>query len=303
MTNIKTLILITSLLIGSSVYSEDLFDNNLSRDYKPTTTILSDSTIGGYPIFQGGRVWRVVTGKTTTNNLNNKLANIHLISPIANDYFAELTLMVNLEQANMYFTSDFCSASASPLFKLNKGGGANDNCLTINPYMVKINGNDINTLHIKVRNSQSGGRIYDLNLLLNLSHLGYPKTDISDWTEYALSQNNEKKQLIEKVTAWAKKLQDGVNKAIEYRKPQDAFSDVPPIAELIPLINMMAPNYDIAVDRNVVNTTVPKTTTESPSIVGKTLLQRLSELKELLEKGLITSEQYEKRSGEIIREF
>lgn len=303
MTNIKILILTASLLIGNSVYSEDLFDNNLSRDYKPTTTVQSDSTIGGYPIFQGGRVWRVLSGKTTSNNLNNKFANIHLISPIANNYFAELTLMVNLAQANMYFTSDICSASASPLFKLNKGGGSFDNCLTIEPYMVRINGNDINTFHINVRNSQRGGRIYDLNLLLNLSHLGFPETEISDWTENAVSQNNKKKQLIEKVTEWAKKLQDGVNKAIEYKKPQNAFSDVPPITSLIPVINMMAPEAEVAVDGNVVNTKLQEKTTELLSIVGKTLLQRLSELKELLDKGLITSEQYEKRSGEIIRDF
>lgn len=303
MSNFKDLIFIAILFVGNSVYSEDLFDNNFARDYKPTSTIKADSTIGGYPIFQGGRVWRVVSGKTTSNNTNNKFANIHLISPIANDYFSELTLAVNLEHTNSYFTSDVCSASSSHLFKLNKGGGLYDNCLTIDPRLIRIKGNDINTLHINVRNSQQSGRIYDLNLLLNLSQLGFPKTEVLDWTENAISQDVEKKKLIEQVTGWAKKLQDGVNKAIEYSKPQNAFSDVPPITSLIPVINMMTSESEITVDGNVGNTTSQRTTTELPAIGGKTLLQRLSELKDLFDKGLITSEQYEKRSGEIIREF
>lgn len=301
MPNFKLLILITFLFIANSAHSEDLFDNNLARDYKSTSTIKADSTIGGYPIFQGGRVWRVLSGKTTSNNINLKLANIQLISPIANEYFAEIHLMVNLENHSSYYTSDVCNGSH--LYKLNKGGGQYDNCLTINPYMARIRGNNVNTLRINVRNSQQGARIYDLNLLLSLSQLGFPRTEIQDWTENVVSQDIEKKKLLGKVTDWAKKLQDGVNKAIEYSKPLNAFSEVPPINSLIPVINMMAPDSEIAIDKNVGNTTLQNKTSESPAIVGKTLLQRLSELKELLDKGLITKNQYEKRSGEILQEF
>jgi hypothetical protein len=319
--NLKILTLIATLLLVNSVYSQDLFDNNLSRDYKPTSIIKSDTTIGGYPIFQGGRIWRALSGKTNSNNINLKLANIQLISPIDNNYFAEISLMVNLEQRNSYFTSDICTTSH--LYKLNNGGGKYDNCLTIDPYMVKIRGKSINTFHINVRNSQQGARIYDLNLLFNLSYLGFPQTEITDWTEDSISRDVKKKQLMEKITAWAKKLQDGVSKAIEYNKPQNAFEDVPPISDLLPVENMIASDSEKAVDISnklprpeeevyqgvgnvhtvIKGTKLVTTTGTAPPVAGKTLLQRLSELKELLDKGLISKDQYDKRSGEIIQEF
>lgn len=70
---------------------------------------------------------------------------------------------------------------------------------------------------------------------MNLTYLGYPSTTISDWSHAAVAKDADKKKFIEKVGNWAKQLQDGVNTAIGYRKPQDAFASVPPLSSLMVL--------------------------------------------------------------------
>jgi len=74
--------------------------------------------------------------------------------------------------------------------------------------------------------------LYDINLLLALDKLGFADTDEADWSAAAVASNPESEQFLEKVTAFAGKLQDGVQ-ALGYSKPLDAFVNVPAIENLL----------------------------------------------------------------------
>lgn len=226
------LFVIVAPLILHVVHSEDLFSDNVARDYKPVVTLPSDATMGGYPTFQGGRKWRVISGSSTDNNERIKIGKLRLISPMGRDYFAEMTLKTSLNQGNSYFAAEPCKGPH--LVKNDNGGGGQfDNCMTIDPYVVTIQARNLTTLSIGVRNSQQGARLYDLRLLLNLDKLGFPDTGLHDWTDEKIKQDQAKMRLIENVSIWAKLLQEGVEKANDYGKPKDAFAKVPPISELL----------------------------------------------------------------------
>lgn len=241
------LFIVAATLILQGAHSEDLFSDNLARDYKPVATLPNDATMGGYPIFQGGRTWRVISGNSTDNNVRIKLGHLYLISPIGGDYFAEMVLTTSLSQGRSYFIDEPCKGPH--LVENERGGGRFDDCMTIDPYVVKIQGKDITTLLIGVRNSREGARLYDLRLLLNLDKLGFPGTGIPDWTGEAVKQDQAKTRLIENVSAWAKLLQEGVGKANDYGKPIDAFAKVPPIIELLE-------NLGKAIDQATADTTL-----------------------------------------------
>jgi hypothetical protein len=69
--------------------------------------------------------------------------------------------------------------------------------------------------------------------VLNPAQLGFPATTVADWSLDAIAADPKKKLAFDKIVAWAKQLQDGVNKAIAFSKPQDAFDGVPPIQTLL----------------------------------------------------------------------
>jgi hypothetical protein len=119
------------------------------------------------------------------------------------------------------------------MVKVNKGSVRYDNCLVIDPWVVTIQNQSITTLLVRIRNSQNNWRLYDLGLLLAVDGLGFAGSSVADWKAAALEKDSEKKKFLEQLTAWAKALQDGVNRAIAYDKPQDAFKDVPPLNTLL----------------------------------------------------------------------
>lgn len=289
---ILKILAIIAIFSAESAFSDDFFDDNFSRDYKAIAYLTENSTIGGYPIYKGGRTWKVLSGKSSLNNENWRLGSVSFLSPINQKYFAEMHLTANLNENNGHYSADICNGVH--LVKFNKGGGLYDNCLIIDPYLATVRGKNITTLQIRVRNSQLSARLYDLNLLLNVEYLGFPDTGVYDWTDDSISRDSRKKKLIEKLIDWATRLQDGVSKAIDYKKPKDAFDNVPLLSELL---NTTADNSIILESK------VEEPVLTLPAFIPKTIEQRLSELKSLLDKKLINQNQYEVRSTEIIKSF
>jgi hypothetical protein len=317
-TKTLSVFIFAGIMLMQNSYGEDIFSDNLSRDYKPKKTISIEDTIGGYPIFQGGRIWQVIEGNSTENNVQVKLGYIHLISSIGNQYFSEMTLMVNLSQGNSYFVTEPCKGTH--LVKNDLGGGQFDNCMTIDPFTVNIKGKNITALLIGVKNSKAGARLYDLRLLLNLTNLGFPDSSIYDWSIESVKQDQTKVDFVKKITDWAKLLQSGVDKAIGYDKPKDAFSLVPSISFLLKendrfgggeynpfgtgsrFINgntdekykPFGKETEPYVSRPIVAPTVPNRIT---------LEQRLTELKTLLDRGVITMDEYVQKRALVINQF
>lgn len=228
------------LLIGltaSLSHAGDLFPKGASRSFQRLDTLEDGATIGGYAIYQGGRTWRTLNIEDHANNMDIKIGSAQFVSPVGNNFFSEMRVVVSLSSGdrNGYFAADVCSPAKEHLVVVKKMGGTMDNCLTIDPYAANIGGRETVTLAVKIRNSQSNWRLYDTAVYLNLAYLGYPDTTASDWTKSAVANDADKSKLVEKVSNWAKQLQDGVNTAIGYSKPQDAFASVPPISSLMVL--------------------------------------------------------------------
>lgn len=217
------------------VGAEELFPNGYPSKIAKYAELPKDSTVGGYPFYTGGRTWYVMEHKADNNNLDVRILNIALSSPQDGDFFTEMYVTTSMGAASTegYFAADLCSPSTRHLFMLNKASGRVDNCLTINPHVAKMQSGEMTLFVVKVRNSQSSWRLYDLTMVLNPAKLGFPATTGADWSLNAIAADPKKKQAFDKIVAWAKQLQDGVNKAIAFSKPQDAFDGVPPIQTLL----------------------------------------------------------------------
>lgn len=228
-----SLLWVCAALLAPTAQAADLFSDSFSRDFIPTPKLASDTTVGGYPIYQGGQEWQVLSGSVSGNNAQIKIAHVRAWTAVGPDFLADMQLTNNLTQrGNSFYVADACAGPH--LVKLNKGGGHFDNCLTIDPHAVSLKSGTLTTLLVSIRNSKQGARLYDLSMLLNLVPLGFPATAVNDWTSEAVAADPEKKKLIDKVTHWAQLLQDGVDKANDYSKPLNAFDAVPPLRYLLP---------------------------------------------------------------------
>lgn len=213
----------------------DLFPKGKAQQIGQFSELPKDTTIGGYPLYEGGRNWRLIKHAVSFNNMSVRIGQAHMISPLENDYFAEMYTTVSMgggEDESGYFSADMCSLKTPHLFMLNKAKAQNDNCLVIDPLVAKIDGKDTLTLLVKVRNSQSSWRLYDLSLLLSMEKLGFSNGTPSDWSESAVANDPKKKAFLLKAIAWGTQLQDAVNSAMAFSKPQDVFAKVPTIQAL-----------------------------------------------------------------------
>lgn len=231
---ISRLIFITLLTATSSAFADDLFADGAPREIKKFASIESGTTMGGYPLYHGGHDWRLVSHESNTNNLNMKIGRVHLVSPDSSGYLAQMFVATNLSQAQEegWYSGDACDQKANALHTINKSAGKRDNCMTLVPYNVPVNNRNSAALIVTIRNSQSNWRLYGMSLLINPVSLGLPATVVEDWSKDTLALDPRKHKLIERLSAWAEKLQDAVNVAIGYDKPLDAFSKVPSIRSL-----------------------------------------------------------------------
>ncbi len=215
--------------------ADDLFPGGKPAGLASFAEVKSLTTMGGYPLFTGGRSWYLLAHKVNTNNMDVPIASAQMVSPMDNDYFAEMVVTTSLGGGSEdgYFSADLCNPGTPHLFMLNKGTGRNDNCLLIDPLTAKIGEVDTPLLFIKVRNSQSNWRLYDLSVYLSLKKMGFPNPSVSDWSAAAVAADPQKQQTIAKVVAWGRQLQDAVNTAIGFSKPQNAFDNVPAVYTLL----------------------------------------------------------------------
>lgn len=222
-------------LVAHMAGAEELFPNGNPGKIAQYSELPSGSTAGGYPLYTGGRTWYLMEHKADNNNLDVRILSTALSSPKDGDFFTEMyvTTSMGVARTEGYFSADLCSPSSTHLFMLNKASGRIDNCLTINPQVAKLQSGEITLFVVRVRNSQSSWRLYDLTMVLNPAKLGFPATTAADWSAGAIAADPKKKQSFDKIVAWAKQLQDGVNKAIAFSKPQDAFDGVAPIQTLL----------------------------------------------------------------------
>jgi hypothetical protein len=107
--------------------------------------------------------------------------------------------------------------------------------MTIDPMAVLIGVKSITFLSIKITNS-TGGRYQFQNLMLNPNLLGNRDTGPGDWSQAAIAVSPHRQALIERLTVWGEKYLDASMKAFDYSQPQDAYTSLPSVRTLIPVI-------------------------------------------------------------------
>jgi hypothetical protein len=224
--------------LPSVCFPGELYPGGHARVIQQMDVLESDATAGGFAVFQGGRAWRVIASQTTKNNLDVGISNLHVISPIGNEYFAEMIVTLSLgggdASPRAYFSGDFCAPNVEAVVKISKPVGQGDNCLTIKPHTVTIKGKSVTTLEVHIRNTQSSMRLYDIVLLLAMDKLGFPNSYDAQWTSQQIGSDPDRKHFVEKIGAWGALLQEAVNRALAFSKPQDVFLQMPSIDTLIP---------------------------------------------------------------------
>jgi hypothetical protein len=225
---------IALIVLSGTAMSDDLFDGHKLRKIEPGEVVKTNDTLAGYPIYQGASKWRYVGSNQASSGGSADTVPMGSIE------------MIHVEDGKLV-ASQFVSASfannnargwngqpcsTGHLIILNKGGGFNDNCLTVDPISVPANGKQMVLLHVKVTSSASSGRLYVVDLLLNQEFLGVEKASEGDWKS-AISQNrSDLTAILANVAAWGEKLQDASNKLMSYDKPQDVFDSVPSYSTL-----------------------------------------------------------------------
>ena len=240
------------LVASQPAQAEDLFIKDVARDIKKGEWLPPGTTIGGYAFFEGDNNWRLVSNTVTpANQAGVVYGSAHVYRPLGQDYFAEMVVTVNLTQSarGFYMTSDPCAGEH--LVKVNKvaasvGEGTWDNCMTIDPLVITVQGKQITTLSINVKNVQSQSRYYHMQLLLNPATFGVGETIPVNARDTALAAYPQLKRFLERLTPWAKKLQDATAVAIKFEKPGNAFAAVPKWWELMDNFNLQGQPAPVA---------------------------------------------------------
>lgn len=208
--------------------AQELFPNQKSKAYQYSEVLDSNASVGGRAIYQGGRQWHIADLSNTSNNMNIQIGRAVLVSPHDDDLFLMMTLTTSLSAGSEsgYFTADLCSPANSALVKISKAVGKFDNCLTIQYSTMQIYSQPMPGLQMTVRNSKSNWRLYDMRLFVNLALVGYPNASAEEWSSAAVQADAGKQQFVERITQWARTVQDGVDKAMDYSKPATAFDGV-----------------------------------------------------------------------------
>lgn len=219
--------------VGQQALADDLFADGKPRDIKDGALIVPDTTIGGYALFPADNNWQMQAMEVSnTNSMGVRYGTAQLYRPLDRKYFADMIVTVNLNQSSrgFFLANDYCSGPH--LVKVDKvvtsvGEGSWDNCLTIDPTVLTIAGKPVNAVVINIRNAQSGSRLYHLRLRFDPTVLGVTQPLPKSLDDKAFVENPALRVFVDRLTAWARQLQDATNVAVRYSKPADAFATMP----------------------------------------------------------------------------
>lgn len=225
-----------ALLLGlGSAHAEDFFPNDKLRSLATGTPVAAGDTIGGYPIFMGDKPWFFSAGALhhSSGAAVIPMGNVLLLSVEKDALLALQSVTANLRQDGDIASWTGSPCSAKHLASRNKGAGLEDNCMTLDPTVIKVRDQSLVMLTITVTMGGHSGRLLTSQLGFNAEALGFQGSKADDWTHEAVQQSPQKQALVAKLRQWAELLQDATGKAFSYAKPQDAYSQVPPIQSLL----------------------------------------------------------------------
>ncbi|MDT8993051.1 hypothetical protein RQP54_19415 [Curvibacter sp. APW13] len=211
--------------------ADELFPNNKFRAYQTYEALGPAATIGGRAIYKGGRNWQIADLADFVNNMNVMIGRVILVSPHNGEYFLEMAITSSMSSGSEdgYFSANVCNPAIPHALRVNKVSGHNDNCLIVSHQTRSIYNQPVPGLQVIVRNSKSNWRLYEVRLFINLALVGFPNSTPEEWNSGGVEKDPARRQFVDNMEKWARALQSGVDSAIDYSKPAQAFGAVPDI--------------------------------------------------------------------------
>lgn len=230
------------IVIATGSHAADLFKDGKPAEYVKDSVLIPGSTVGGYPIFKGDGEWRLrdissssitPTGGSIADAVGQGFASFSQNEPDGN-WFASMFLSVSTKPSggNIYSTGSPCGGIH--IVAVNKVGGRDDNCLTIDAANFQSGPKFVTYFNVVLTQSRSGGRRYIMALNLNAELLGFRETAPAEWNDaYALKSSPSRTAFILKIKKWAELLQSGTESILDYSNPQNVFDGVPSYRTLL----------------------------------------------------------------------
>lgn len=248
----KTLFLIWAILASQASFAADLFDGPQPRPFNLADKLEQDANIGGYPIWQGEKKWRlfdIVRRNSTGGAVSVPLGDVRLFQTEGKAFVAVMTVSANLASGSAADWTDEPCKRDDLLFKASIGGRfSNVNCATIN-HITNYPGNPSGrsaelfsllkeqgvetpptVLQLTFTRYSSNLRRLSVVLSINPELAGFrrevePQWGRSPWHRSQALNDPEKKLLIENLGVWALQFAKQMDAAFE--KKSEAFTSVP----------------------------------------------------------------------------
>jgi hypothetical protein len=242
------------ILFGVSfVYGADVFNRAQPRSFSMADPLQPDATIGGYPIWQNEKKWRIwnIARRDSGGSAQTvPLGDLHLFQTDGGKFVATMSITVNLAQGGAVGWSDEPCKREDVLFKASFGSDFwNENCVSINhitgfPGNPSGRGAELNTLFresgvdipptvIRLTFSRTGPnlRMYRIVLNINPELAGIARESEvnwgrNSWHKSAYSSDPAKKLFIDALIRWSTDFSKQVELA--YQKKENAFNSTQP---------------------------------------------------------------------------
>jgi hypothetical protein len=217
-----------------SAQAKELFEGEKEPVLIAGQYINSDSTIGGYQIYQGGQRWTYHSG--TLSWSGGRADSIPLGELMMSTWAPDGMIAVQSLDANLrinngaYWSGEPCSGTHLARRNLNRG--RDDNCMVVDALEVPIANQPKTFLRMRTVQSASSGRYYAASLMINADYLGADNVPSSEWTAETVQTDPKKASAFKKFYTWAERYQDAAAQQMDFRKPADTFVAVPDLRVL-----------------------------------------------------------------------
>ena len=242
---------VLSLFFANCLSANELFEGTTPKPFQIAQPLPKNSTIGGYPVWDGEGAWRMVHASTytSTGSLNSiKIGRINLIQTEDKKLVSAMEVRGNVSGGGNNNWSDEPCKRNDLLFKANLGRLFEDvNCVTISHMtgyyasptgiyadiyaLMNNQGVDIPPTVIKVSFTRyaSGGRWLTTDIVINPEIAGFARDNEtwgrSSWHRSQALADPAKKQYIEQLSRWAVSFAKQIDVAFE--KQRGAFDAMP----------------------------------------------------------------------------
>lgn len=239
----RLLALIATLIFSVAAHADDLFRDGRPIDYVKGEALDPTATLGGYPIYKGnGNGWKIYQLTSTQADAHGNADAVNVGSAVflqpdaSGNIVASMAINANLGSAspNQYWGGSPCSGNH--LFALNKNRAQDDNCVTIDAASYQSGSSNVTYFAIRSTQTGSNGRLMVIEIKLFADLLGFRNTAPTDWSQDALGRVPERKDFMLRMQQWAGQLQDASHRALDFKKPADAFDSVPSYRDLLPAV-------------------------------------------------------------------